>query len=571
MDDLKTQALTKIAARLGRKVILKSDDLPKSFARLNTDKIDGFTINKRVVIDINGWIYTADPEDTGELESIKNQVTRHGLLDRGSLQVIPTHPSVIDSLLGGHDELKKVTEGLIAEEHSQARKDIDEILRQGKLLGTSDIHITARRTGVTIEVKVNGQLRELNTHHKYNHAHSMCSVLVDLFAASTEGGSSTHFKVTEPTDATFVRRVDGETVKIRFSSTPCAGGFKAVLRIFASNSVGGSSLTLSKLGYQADHIALIESVTKKPHGLVMVAGPTGSGKTTTLAVMMAMMPANKALYSYEDPVEIDNDRICQVMVVPGSEACDWGHFAKSVLRLDPDVVQYGELREISVAEQIVATASTGHLVLSTIHANSAPLVVQRMEDLGLSYKRLGEPELLELLVFQRLIGRSCSACSEPLSLCTITDPYIQKKIERLRSYFNKKSRHEKVSIACRGKSCNTCNGTGISGRVLVAEVVKVDDKGREFIRRGEVSEWIQYLKKQGWKSTLDHAERLTQAGYLCPITAEDTLGKQFDDESYGESFSYEIHRAETLNVLRSKRDIEKHVSTKNYLSGTEAL
>lgn len=530
--------------------VLNHQGLPDDFELLKRADLDDIYQHNSLMVCATGRIYCSQPEETRTIERVRNLLTASGAFKREELRVVPTHRSVIENVIEQGEaeaqEYRQERNELQDEEKSRARNDIESLIKDAMRIGSSDIHIHVRGSRASISMRIDGALKHIHSAWTAPHAQAMCSAVVDGIAGDSDG-VATHFKINEPVDATAKLKIDGEALKIRFASTPRSGGFKAVLRILKSFKRG--SLTLSELGYLDEQRLVIEQIAAAPQGLVMVGGPTGSGKTTTLALVMDLFGDDKAMYSYEDPVEIENERICQVMVEPESPTCNWVAHSKNTLRMDPDIIQYGELRANEVAEQIVNAASTGHLVLATVHTNSAPLIVQRLNDLGIEYRRLGEPEFLKVLIFQRLLPKTCSACSTSLDAYTTSDPVVMREVERLRSHFQGDASYQNIQVAVEGQNCKECSGTGRSGRVLVAEVVRVDDKGREFIRNANIGEWIGHLKRQGWRSTIDHAEINVKRGILCPLRAETLLGKQFDDLGHQDSFNYEEFRQQVEEMF----------------------
>lgn len=543
--------LLRYSDRAGVRPVLRHQDLPKDFELLARPELWEMYRRFGLLVSTKGEIFCSNPFDSTSIERIKNLLTASKTFRRDQLRIIPTDLDVIENIIdvAVNDKHPVDLQNQSEDDKSRAQRDVDSLINDALRLGSSDIHIDAKGNRASVYMRIDGALAHVHSAWSAEHVKTMCSAIVDGIAGGSDGGAHTHFKVNEPVDATPILNVNGERLKLRYAHTPRAGGIKAVIRILKHLQTG--KLTLSELGYLDEQRFLIEQIKAAPQGLVMVGGPTGSGKTTTLALIMDMFDEEKAMYSYEDPVEIENDRICQVMIEPESSTCNWVAHSKNVLRLDPDIIQYGELREKAVADHIVNAASTGHLVLSTVHTNSAPLIVQRLNDLGINYRRLGDPEFLKLLIFQRLLPRTCRACSVPLSSYQTDDHVIRREVARLKEHFISDSDLEEIHVASQDTDCKKCGGTGRSGRVLVAEVVKIDDKGRELIREGRVGEWITYLKRQGWRSVVDHADINVRRGLLCPLKAEQLLGRQFDNSVHHESFDYNAFRKSIREISRS--------------------
>src|SRR5437660_3195206 len=268
-----------------------------------------------------------------------------------------------------------------------------------------------------------------------------------------------------PQDGRMRVRVGGRDVDLRVSFMPTVHGEKCVLRILDKSNLSAS---LDKLGLDQDTFRRFKAAVDAPHGLLLVTGPTGSGKTTTL--YSALNELNNPEYNIitvEDPVEFQIPGINQVPVKK-EIGLSFGNALRSILRQDPDIVMIGEIRDTETAEIAVEAALTGHQVLSTMHCNDAPGAIARLDDMGIAPFLISSSVILAAA--QRLMRRVCSVCKEPVT-------YPPKMYEDLGidpAFF------EGVPLY-RGRGCERCKNTGYSGRIAIIEVMTVTDEIRKLV------------------------------------------------------------------------------------------
>lgn len=322
--------------------------------------------------------------------------------------------------------------------------------------------------------------------------------------------------------------VDGHDVRLRLASLPAHGGFDVVMRILTTED--DTVPSLEALGYLPGDVALIRKAINMPHGAIIMAGPTGSGKTTTLASCMTEVDVQRKLYMIEDPVEKIIANATQVPVNTEHYDRSFASMARTALRMDPDVIVLGETRDEDSAGVMVRAAITGHLVLTTVHANTAPEIVTRLADLDISRSLLCSPNLLVCLLCQRLAPTLCEACKVPIG----DSEQHKKALSRWESVFGDKL----AGLYVRGeKECEACQGSGIGGRTVIAEVIWVDEKGREFIQQDDMQGWHDYLKTQGWHTYEDQLIGLVEGGRIDPFDAERMMG-HISSTMQSKSFEY---------------------------------
>ncbi|MFJ5160485.1 type II secretion system protein GspE [Pantoea sp. NPDC088449] len=288
-------------------------------------------------------------------------------------------------------------------EHANAESAInavDQILRQAIQRRASDVHFEPQRHGLRVRLRIDGVLHKLPQPAEAQPA----AILARL---KILGG----LDIAErrlPQDGQFTLEMDGKLAAFRLSTLPISHGEKAVVRLLQSEN---SAITLDKLGMPAIQLRLLKSALAKPQGLILVTGPTGSGKTFTLySGLSALNVPEKNICSVEDPVEIPLEGINQTQIQPRS-GLDFNRVLRALLRQDPDVIMVGEIRDAETASIAVKAAQTGHLVLSTLHTNSTAETLTRLRQMDIPGYLLGPA--LQLVVAQRLVRRLCVHCRQP--------------------------------------------------------------------------------------------------------------------------------------------------------------
>lgn len=324
----------------------------------------------------------------------------------------------------------------------------------------SDIHIEPYEKGVNVRYRIDGVL-----HNILNLPLQIKSSLITRFKIMS------HLDISErrlPQDGRIKLKISGKEVDFRVSTLPTIYGEKIVLRILEK---GNLQLDLTKLGFEEISLRFFLDALEKPYGMILVTGPTGSGKTTTL--YSALMKLNKPevnIMTVEDPVEYSFPGINQVQVKEDI-GLTFASALRSFLRQDPDIIMVGEIRDFETAEIAVKAALTGHLVLSTLHTNDAPSTITRLINMGI------EPFLISssviLVIAQRLVRKLCSHCKTE-------EKHSKESLIKL-GFPEDKIGHCKIFGP---KGCPECNNTGYSGRVALYEVMPIKDEIRELILTG---------------------------------------------------------------------------------------
>jgi general secretion pathway protein E len=410
---------------------------------------------------------------------------------------------------GGEDEAKK-QKGETNVTFSDQQKHLRDLVYEAVTQGVSDIHIQVRSTYTKIRMRQHGELR-LYAEWSEKLGREIASV---AFNKETDHATS-HFNPLVPQDASMPLKIHGKDIRLRLASVPAHGGFDMVMRILATG--GGRSQTLEMLGYTTSQVDIIKMALKLPFGAIIVAGPTGSGKTTTLAACMEMVEPTQKLYSIEDPVEKVVEEATQVPVNTEKEDRSFASMGRAALRMDPDVIILGEMRDEDTAHVMVRASITGHLVLTTLHTNRATAIITRLVDMGISPVLLSDSSVLRLLICQRLIPKVCPECSVPLR----SSPRHQDNLVEWEEVLGKDIMD---TAKARGGGCAKCSRSGVSGRTVVAEVIWVDEEGRQFIQKSDTLNWEKYLKGNGWADFHDRAVQLIKEGICDPYDAEKVVG-----------------------------------------------
>jgi len=329
-------------------------------------------------------------------------------------------------------------------EEAPVVKLVDLIIRQAIDERASDIHIEPFKDRISLRYRIDGKLYEIPPPAKHLHLPlvSRVKILAKLDIAEKR----------LPQDGSILVRIEERPIDIRVSIIPTIHGEKAVLRILDRSGV---MLNLDYMGFEPNQLLHIRKAINSPYGLVLITGPTGSGKSTSLyAILNEIKTPTKNIVTVEDPVEYKMDEINQVQVKP-EIGLTFAAALRSFLRQDPDIMLVGEVRDLETAQICIRSALTGHLVLSTLHTNDAPSAVSRLMDIGIEPYMLA-PSLL-IVIAQRLIRKLCPDCKEA---------YEPASAEL-------KGALVKTDLIYRPKGCSKCNNTGYKGRTCIVEVMPV--------------------------------------------------------------------------------------------------
>jgi type IV pilus assembly protein PilB len=364
-------------------------------------------------------------------------------------------------------------------------KFVNIMLAEAIKLKASDIHIEPYEKRLRIRYRVDGIL-----HEKVQPPSGVAAGLASRIKIMSRLDIAERRR---PQDGRLrVKTATGVEVDFRISVLPTLFGEKIVMRLLDKSNL---KLDMRTLGFDAEDLNIFTQAINQPQGLVLVTGPTGSGKTTTLySALSSINDPQMNISTAEDPVEFNLDGINQVQI--NSEiGFNFAEALRSFLRQDPDIILVGEIRDLETAEIAFKAASTGHLVLSTLHTNDAPATVSRLLDMGV------QPYLITstvtLIVAQRLAARVCDRCGVPVQC----DPDVLVKAGVRPDQIVKYK-------LMKGEGCSNCNGTGLKGRVAMYELMKMTNKLRETIlhggspveiKRAAISDGMRSLRQAGLK------------------------------------------------------------------------
>ncbi|GGF36560.1 type II secretion system protein E [Aliidongia dinghuensis] len=337
----------------------------------------------------------------------------------------------------------------------------------------SDIHIEPFQNRLAVRYRIDGQLRDVEAPPFRLRAAitSRIKIMAKLNIAERR----------LPQDGRIRTTVQGQDYDLRVSTSPTLYGESVVLRILDRSSLAGD---LPSLGFEPPLIRRYCDLLDRPQGILLVTGPTGSGKTTTLYTsLMRLNAPEKKLFTVEDPVEYQVDGVNQIQVKP-QIGLDFASVLRSILRQDPDVVMIGEMRDLETAQIAVQAALTGHLVLSTLHTNGAAATIARLIDMGVDNYLV--TSTVTGIWAQRLVRRLCPACAEPYQAA----PELAREL-RLPETAGPLQFH-------RARGCAACHGTGYRGRFAVAELLVMSDPIRRLVlRRAEAAEIHRLAVEEG--------------------------------------------------------------------------
>ena len=458
-------------------------------------------------------IGTASPDDVFLLDDVKRHLgvtsVKHVLVTAGDIRGIVEAMTEddadeynIDEILSDVDEddvevVQEKEDNADAEEaaSSPVIRFVNHIIQTAMKEGASDIHIEPEEKALRVRFRIDGVLFDVMNPPKRMHAAitSRIKIMANLDIAERR----------LPQDGRIRATVIGRKIDLRVSTVPTPKGEKTVLRILDTRSI---NVGLDELGFAPDTLTIWKNQVALPHGIVLVTGPTGSGKTTTLYSSIQQMNIRKLnISTVEDPVEYNLDGITQIQAHE-KIGMTFATALRALLRQDPDVIMIGEIRDLETATIAIQAALTGHLVLSTLHTNDAPSSITRLINIGTEPFLIGAA--VNSVLAQRLVRRICKHCKAKL---TVT-PEIEEFL----------TMHGiPASQVMKGKGCPRCRETGYSGRVGLYELLLLDDHLRDAIARNpNVTEFRRMCIERGMVTLREDGFQKVAAG---STTVEEVL------------------------------------------------
>ena len=381
---------------------------------------------------------------------------------------------------------------------------VDLLMSQAVKCRASDIHIEPQEKTTVVRMRVDGILRDMVPPAKKMQAAVIARIKIVA-----------HMDIAErrlPQDGRFKMKISGRAIDVRVSTIPTIYGEKVVMRILDASAVKHD---LDMLGLEPERLKELKGKLQQPHGIIIVTGPTGSGKSTTLySALSHLKDPTKNITTVEDPVEYRLAGINQIQVKPEIDL-DFARCLRAILRQDPDIVLIGEIRDKETVEIAIKASLTGHLVLSTFHTNDAPSAISRLLYMGIERYLLASA--LNLVIAQRLVRRICDHCKEPVALS-----------EEVLKHMGIDEEKAKNSVFYHGRGCPACGETGYLGRLPIFEFLDVDSEiSEKIIASATESEIREASRQKGYGGLLDSGVNKVLEGLT---TAEEVIRIAFTDK-----------------------------------------
>jgi len=378
---------------------------------------------------------------------------------------------------------------------------VDLMLSQAVKSRASDIHVEPHEKSMTIRMRVDGKLRDMvpPPRNMQPAVTTRLKILAKMDIAERR----------LPQDGRFRIKAPGRDIDVRVSSIPIIYGEKVVMRILDAAAVDHN---LDHLGFEPQLLDEFKAILRQPYGIIVVTGPTGSGKSTTLySALNYLKDPTRNITTVEDPVEYRLEGINQIQVKPDIEL-DFAASLRAILRQDPDIILVGEIRDTETVEIAIKASMTGHLVLSTFHTNDAPSAVSRFVYMGVEPFLLASS--LNLVVAQRLVRRICERCKAPVTLNE--DLLTRLKVDKQQA---------KDVVFYHGRGCKACGETGYFGRLPIFEFLVMDGDMRDRLTSGATEAQLRAMARQkGYGGLLDSGVKKIMQG---TTTAEEVLSATF--------------------------------------------
>lgn len=479
-------------SKMGDTITLAMADPLNIFAIDHVSSLTGFKINPIIasIQDINQAIDTSYPDATG------------GVIDDLVKEIAVTSIEVVKEdkeMMPSDQELDRVSREL------PVIKITNMLLEEGVRKKSSDILIEPMDKRLRVRYRIDGILQEQQAPPKNMHPSivSRIKVISNLNIAEHR----------VPQDGRFKVKISGREVDFRVSILPSNIGEKVAIRVLDKAT---ATLDVEKLGFSEHVVKTLKKVAKMPHGMFLVCGPTGSGKTTTLYAVLKFVDApDRNLVTVEDPVEYQLDGINQVTVRP-EIGLTFASSLRAILRQDPNIIMIGEIRDFDTVDIAIKSALTGHLVLSTLHTTTAAGAIVRLVNMGV------EPYLIDSSLLgalsQRLVRKICPYCKEEIAIAPEVAANLRLPLKP----------GEKKFKAYKGKGCQRCFNTGYAGRVAIAEVLLSTVKMRELVlSRAQEHVIKKQARDEGMVTLRENGVQLVQQGVT---TLEEILRVTAPDE-----------------------------------------
>lgn len=394
------------------------------------------------------------------------------------IHVVYSLPEQVDASFALYEQpIETRFSEIIAEGRSVAPEIVDEIIHDALRSNASDIHFEAQQDEMIVRFRVDGILRKAGAIPKEYYENVLNRIKVESGMRIDEHATAQ--------DGVMHRTTESTSVDLRVSLVPTVEGEKVVMRVLNS---GVQGFALGDIGMTDLHRDLLEQYAAKPFGMILTVGPTGSGKTTTLYSLLKLLNRAKSnVTTIEDPVEYKMKGVNQIQVNEASNLT-FARGLRAIVRQDPDVILVGEIRDQETAEISVNAALTGHLLLSTFHANDAATAIPRLVDMGIEPFLLSST--LEVIIAQRLSRRICNKCRYSMSLAEAIASLEPRQVKIAQQYF------KKTETVYAGKGCAVCSGTGYMGRIALFEFIEITPRMKDLIATAPTTQQVIALSRQ---------------------------------------------------------------------------
>ena len=551
--DDEMRRLTELAADWGTTPILDEDDLKYEGLQPLDDRdkamLDWVKRNAedRLCIRVRrnpggrtlAWVITNDP-GSAEVEAVCSLLELKGW----DARVRPATRRVVERAVVRDQALTP----------TEVEEKFRELVSDALDADASDIHFEVRGDRGITRFRVNGEMQEVT---RDDDQPRFTRAVIEqfgnyMFNRLAKRGSR-QFVTNMALNASAQMRAGDKEVSLRFSTAPDIRGVDIFVRVWRPDQ---RAFGLHELGYAQDHIELLNQAIRRPYGVILFSGPTGSGKSSSLTALIDGLDdaekERRKIVSLEEPVERELRHVTHVSVSSITDHGGWTALLGGLNRWDSNINVLGEIKDADSAKALQDLATSGKLTLTTLHASNVLSIPARMEELGVSHQLLYDANFLVLLVNQRLVPKLCGQCSIALwddhgienklaeerkreqargTASIVVDNRqadYRRNVERYRSLF---PHDPHLPVAVRGAGCPACTalkfrgqaaakGTGIVGRVLVAEMISIDERCRDFIRKQDWDGWRTSIEADGWQSIRDHVHGYIHGGGVDPADVE---------------------------------------------------
>lgn len=526
------------------------EDLNKTLGIKNQESIDFILLtdandlDKELIKVSNIYliINKSDNRSNG-IYSLMNDLQRSGYSIKMKSQ---TDQGQVQSLKEEYKRTKeslKDSEDTNSAEHTKLKSFFDVVLKEAFIDKVSDIHIEKRKTTALIKMRINGELVVTHDNQPTSMIENLCRVIHDIFAEKE--GKGVQFSASEFQQAAINTTIGDEEVKLRYQSLPTyPDGFDVVLRLLPLGKDDQKIIPLTTLGFEANQEKYLKEIVSKPIGALVIAGTTGSGKSTTLKNLL--MSVNLAreykckIYTIEDPPEYKIPHVSQIPVTrkKGETGNPFEPPLIATMRGDPDILMIGEIRDSLTGDGLKKATQSGHQVMTTVHAASGLGIIERLTDFNISPNVMSSPEFITGLLYQKLLPVVCPHCAKDFKELVESASSSEEVLElqqRIDDVFSEVSNKDSIVLKVRNnEGCEHCKHTGVSGRTICAELISPDFELLNYFKMqdptGALKYWLETSDENVLSSNMkgktiqEHAIYKMAKGLISPFDLEVAFG-----------------------------------------------